>query len=50
MPGVLSVDGRILDVGITATIEQEIETGRLKEKIPLNEMIDHSFINSMGKK
>ena len=44
------LDGRILDVGITATIEQEIETGRLKGKISLNEMIDHSFINSMGKK
>ena len=44
------LDGRILDVGITATIEQEIETGRLKGKISLNEMIDQSFINSMGKK
>jgi NitT/TauT family transport system substrate-binding protein len=44
------LDGRILDVGISATIEQEIETGRLKGKISLNEMIDHSFINSMGKK
>ena len=39
-----------LSAGITATIEQEIETGRLKGKISLNEMIDHSFINSMGKK
>ena len=44
------LDERILDVGITATIEQEIETGRLKGKISLNEMIDSSFINSMGKK
>ncbi|HVO92628.1 MAG TPA: ABC transporter substrate-binding protein [Terriglobales bacterium] len=44
------LDGRILDAGITATIEQEIETGRLKGKIPLNEMIDMSFINTMGKR
>jgi ABC-type nitrate/sulfonate/bicarbonate transport system substrate-binding protein len=44
------LDGRILDAGITATVEQEIETGRLKGKITLNEMIDYSFINSMGKK
>jgi NitT/TauT family transport system substrate-binding protein len=44
------LDGRILDAGITATVEQELETGRLKGKISLNEMIDHSFINSLGKK
>jgi len=44
------MDGRILDAGITATIEQEIETGRLKGKLSLNEMIDGSFINLFGKK
>lgn len=44
------LDGRILDAGIVATVEQEIETGRLKGKIPLSEMIDNSFINSLGKK
>jgi len=44
------VDGRILDAGIVATIEQEIETGRLKNKIPVSEMIDNSFINAFGKK
>ena len=44
------LDGRILDAGITATVEQEIETGRLKSKIALGDMIDNSFINSMGKK
>ena len=44
------VDGRILDAGIVATVEQEIETGRLKSKIPVSEMIDNSFINSFGKK
>ena len=44
------LDGRILDAGIVATVEQELETGRLKGKIPLSEMIDNSFINSLGKK
>lgn len=44
------LDGRILDAGITATVEQEMETGRLKRKIPASEMIDASFINAMGKK
>ena len=44
------LDGRILDAGIIATVEQELEAGRLKSKISLSEMIDHSFINSLGKK
>jgi NitT/TauT family transport system substrate-binding protein len=44
------LDGRILDAGITATVEQEIETGRLKGKLTVNEMIDYSFINSLGKR
>lgn len=44
------LDGRILDAGIIATVEQELETGRLKGKISVNEMIDPSFINSLGKK
>jgi NitT/TauT family transport system substrate-binding protein len=44
------LDGRILDAGISATVEQEIESGRLKGKISLSEMIDNSFINSVGKR
>jgi NitT/TauT family transport system substrate-binding protein len=44
------LDGRILDAGITATVEQELENGRLKGKISAAEMIDYSFINSLGKK
>jgi NitT/TauT family transport system substrate-binding protein len=43
------LDGRILDAGIIATIEQEIETGRLKGKVSASEMIDSGFINLMGK-
>jgi len=44
------LDGRILDAGISATVEQEIESGRLKGKISLSEMIDNSFINSIGER
>jgi NitT/TauT family transport system substrate-binding protein len=44
------LDGRILDAGITATVEQELETGRLKARISPNEMIDQSFINSIGRR
>jgi len=44
------MDGRILDAGISATVEQEIETSRLKRKISASEMIDGSFINLFGKK
>ena len=44
------LDGRILDTGITATVEQELETGRLKGRLTANEMIDYTFINALGKK
>jgi ABC-type nitrate/sulfonate/bicarbonate transport system substrate-binding protein len=44
------LDGRILDAGIIATVEQEMETGRLKGKISVNEIVDYSFINSLEKK
>jgi NitT/TauT family transport system substrate-binding protein len=44
------LDGRILDAGITATVEQEMEAGRLKNKISVNDMIDATFIGSLGKK
>ena len=44
------LDGRIAEKGITVAIEQEAEAGRLKRKIPLNEMVDYSYINLLGKK
>ena len=44
------LDGRILERGITVTIEQEQETGRLKRKVPVSEMVDRTFINLLGKK
>jgi hypothetical protein len=43
------MDGRILDAGIIATIEQEIEMGRLKGRVSASEMVDNTFINSMVK-
>jgi NitT/TauT family transport system substrate-binding protein len=43
-------DGRILDRGIAVTVEQELETGRLKRRIPVSEMVDPTFINLLGKK
>ncbi len=48
--GSFPLDGRILDAGIVATIEQESEAGRLKAKISAGEMIDNSFINAFEKK
>ena len=48
--GSFPLDGRILDAGIVATIEQESEAGRLKGKISAGEMIDNSFINAFGKR
>ena len=44
------LDGRLLDTGITATIEQETDAGRLKGKLAASELIDSSFINSLGTK
>ena len=44
------LDGRILEAGIAVTIEQEMETGRLKRKIPVSEMVDQTFISLLGKK
>jgi len=43
------LDGRILDAGITATIEQETEAGRLKTKLSAADMIDVSYIQSLRK-
>jgi hypothetical protein len=48
--GSFPLDGRILDAGITATVEQEAETGRLKAKISARDLIDSSFITAFGKR
>jgi NitT/TauT family transport system substrate-binding protein len=44
------MDGRILERGITVTIEQEVETGRLKRKILVSEMVDQTFMSLLGNK
>lgn len=48
--GSFPLDGRILDAGIVATVEQEVETGRLKAKISAGDLIDASFIAAFGRK
>jgi hypothetical protein len=35
---------------IPTVIEQEFESGRLKKKLTVDDMINRSFISSMGKK
>ena len=44
------LNGQIAEKVIPVVIEQEYETGRIKKKITLEDMIDRSFIASMGKK
>jgi NitT/TauT family transport system substrate-binding protein len=44
------LDGRLLEAGIAVTIEQEVETGRLKRKLTPSEVIDPTFINLLGKR
>jgi NitT/TauT family transport system substrate-binding protein len=44
------LDGRLLEKGIAVTIEQEMETGRLKRKLSPSEVIDPTFINLLVKK
>lgn len=45
-----TLDGRIFEKGIAMVIEQEFETGRIKRKIPVAEMVDSTFINLLAKK
>jgi NitT/TauT family transport system substrate-binding protein len=44
------LNGQIAEKVIPTVIEQELEAGRLKKKLTLEDMIDHSFISFMGKK
>jgi NitT/TauT family transport system substrate-binding protein len=43
------VDGKIAEKGIKVVIEQEFETGRIKRNIPLDELVDRSFMTMLGK-
>jgi NitT/TauT family transport system substrate-binding protein len=44
------LNGAIAEKPIPVVIEQEFENGRIKKKITVDELIDRSFINSMGGK
>jgi NitT/TauT family transport system substrate-binding protein len=44
------LNGQIAEKVIPVVIEQELEAGRLKKKVTVEDMIDRSFIASMSKK
>lgn len=43
-------DGRIAEKGIELVAEQEFANGRIKRKVTLDEMIDRTFMNTLGGK
>ncbi len=43
------LNGQIAEKVIPTVIEQEIEAGRIKKKITVEDMIDHSFMKSLGR-
>jgi len=44
------LNGQIAEKVIPTVIEQELEAGRLKKKLTVDDMINRSFISSLGKK
>jgi ABC-type nitrate/sulfonate/bicarbonate transport system substrate-binding protein len=44
------LDGKMAEKGIGIVIDQEFETGRLKKKLTIEDMVDRSFIAAFGKK
>lgn len=44
------LNGQIAEKVIPTVVEQELEAGRLKKKLTVEDMIDRSFISAMGKK
>ncbi|MEK7229026.1 MAG: ABC transporter substrate-binding protein [Candidatus Binatota bacterium] len=44
------INGRLAEKAIPVVIEQEFESGRIKKKITLDELVDHSFMSLMGGK
>lgn len=42
------VNGQIAEKVIPAVIEEEFQTGRIKKKVTLEEMLDRSFIKTLG--
>ena len=43
------LNGQIAEKVIPVVIEQEIEAGRIKKKITVEDMIDRSFMKTAGK-
>jgi ABC-type nitrate/sulfonate/bicarbonate transport system substrate-binding protein len=43
------VNGQIAEKAIPTVIEQEFESGRIKKKLTVEDMIDHSFIKTFSK-
>ena len=43
------INGQIAEKVIPTVVEQELEAGRLKKKLTVEDMIDRSFISSIGK-
>ena len=44
------LNGQIAEKVIPLVIEQEFESGRIKKKITVDDMVDRSFISLLGKK
>jgi NitT/TauT family transport system substrate-binding protein len=44
------IDGKIAEKGIQIVADQEFETGRLKKRLTIEDMVDRSFMNLLGKK
>jgi hypothetical protein len=45
-----SLNGQIAEKVIPVVIEQELESGRIKKKITLEDMVDRSFMSVLGGK
>jgi NitT/TauT family transport system substrate-binding protein len=44
------LDGKMAEKGIVVLAQEEFDTGRIKRRIGLDEVVDRSFINALGKK
>ena len=44
------INGRLAEKAIPVVIEQEFDSGRIKKKITIDDLVDHSFMSLMGGK
>jgi hypothetical protein len=42
-------NGQIAEKVISVVIEEEFQTGRIKKKVTLDDMVDRSFIKALGR-